>query len=384
MSNRLKITDIRLSIFELPTQTPFFNLELEPLGHREVWRSHPTRPSPTEYHVLHVLTDEGIEGVCTVGDARYTTMRQIDLEHLRHLAMGENPLERERMDSKLRHATRHVFTMPGWFGAFDNCLWDIAGKAANKPVHQLIGAARDAAPAYYNYRGGGALEAAIEDCQHALSLGFSAVKDHLSWPVAKNVTWFGEIRRSVGDEIDIMHDAAGAKYDLEDALEAGRALEDHGYRWFEEAISDRDFNGLRTLCGELEVPVMALETLMHEPEISKIWLEQGACDLVRAHARHGTTALLNLAQHASELATNVELNGPGGLFGLVHTHMVCAIPNTSYYEYFPGGSRDELGREIGLLNPPVPRDGKVTPPNRPGWGAVWDWQYFNSIRVAEF
>ena len=81
--------------------------------------------------------------------------------------------------------------------------------------------------------------------------------------------------------------------------------------------------------------------------------------------------------------TNVELNGPGGLFGLVHTHLTCAIPNTSYYEYFPGGSRDELGREIGLLNPPVPRNGEVTPPNRPGWGAVWDWQYFNSVRVAE-
>ena len=379
----MKISDIRISIFELPTQTPFFNLELETLGDREVWRSRPTRPSPTEYHVLHVQTDEGIEGVCTVGDARYTTMRQIDLEHLRHLAIGEDPLERERMDSKLRHATRHVFTMPGWFGAFDNCLWDIAGKAANKPVYQLIGAARDSAPAYYNYRGGGTLEAAVEDCHLALSLGFKAVKDHLSWPIAKNVDWFGEIRRAVGDEIDIMHDAAGARYDLEDALTAGRALEDYGYRWFEEAISDRDFNGLRTLCAELEIPVMALETLMHEPEISKIWLEQGACDLVRAHARHGTTALFDLAQHAAEHSTNVELNGPGGLFGLVHTHMVCAIANTSYYEYFPGGSRDELGREIGLLNPPVPQNGEVKPPNRPGWGAVWDWQYFNSVRVAE-
>ena len=88
---RVKITDIRLSVFQLPTQTPFFNLELEPLGDRNVWRSVPTRPHPTEYHVLHVDTDEGIEGVCTVGDARYTTMRTIDLEYLRHLAIGEDP-----------------------------------------------------------------------------------------------------------------------------------------------------------------------------------------------------------------------------------------------------------------------------------------------------
>ncbi len=379
----MKITDIRLSVFELPTQTPFFNLETEKLGNRDVWRSRPTRTHPTEYHVLHVYTDEGIEGICTVGDARYTTMRPVDLEHLRHLALGEDPRDRKRLDSKVRTAVRHIFTMPGAFGAFDNCLWDIAGKAENKPVYQLIGATRDSTPAYYNYRGGGTLEAAIEDCEHALSIGFTAVKDHLSWAVAKNVEWFGEIRRAVGDDVDIMHDAAGARYDLDDAVEAGHALEDHGYRWFEEALPDRDFNGLRTLCDELDVPVMALETLMHEPEISRVWLEQGACDLVRAHARHGTTALLALAEHAAGYATNVELNGPGGLFGLVHTHLTCAIGNTSYYEYFPGGSRDELGREIGLLNPPVPINGRGTPPNRPGWGAVWDRQYFDSVRVAE-
>ena len=367
----------------MPTQTPFFNLELQPLGDCQVWRSRNVSPHPTEYHVLHVLTDADIEGVSTVGDARYTTMRHVDLEYLRHLTIGEDPLDRKRLNSKLKAATRHVFTMPGWFGAFDNCLWDIAGKAANQPVFELIGAARSSAPAYYNYRGGGTLESAIEDIDRALSMGFTAIKDHLSWPIAKNIDWFGKVRQACGDEVDIMHDAAGAKYDLADAIQAGKSLEEHSYRWFEEAIPDRDFNDLRTLCDALDVPVMALETMMHEPEISKTWLEQAACDLVRANARHGTTSLLDQAQHAAAHGTNVELNGPGGLFGLIHTHLVCAIPNTSYYEYFPGGTRDELGREIGLLNPPLPAQGMMTPPNRPGWGAVWDWDYFRGVRVAE-
>ncbi len=379
----MKITDIKLSVFQLPTQTPFFNMERQPWGNRQVWRSIPSTPHPDEYHVLHVLTDEGIEGICTVGDARYTTMRQIDLEHLRHLAIGEDPLDRDRLHSKLRSATRHIFTMPGWFGSFDNCLWDIAGIAANKPVYQLINPISERAPAYYNYRGGGTLERAIEDVEHALEIGFTAVKDHLSWPIDQNVEWFGEIRRVCGDEIDIMHDAAGARYDLSDAIVAGKTLEEHNYLWFEEALPDRDFNNLRKLCAELDIPVMALEALMHEPEISKVWLDNGACDLVRANARNGTTPLLELAEYARVRGANIEMNGPGGLFGLVHTHLTCAVENTAYYEYFPGGTRDELGREIGLLNPPVPRNGFVMPPNRPGWGAVWDREYFNNVRVAE-
>lgn len=35
--------------------------------------------------MLHVRTDEGVEGVCRVGDARYTTMRKEELEQLRIL-----------------------------------------------------------------------------------------------------------------------------------------------------------------------------------------------------------------------------------------------------------------------------------------------------------
>lgn len=379
----MKITDVQLSVFQLPTQTPFFNLESETLGNREVWRSRPVSPHTDECHVLHVITDQGIQGVCTIGDARYTTMRHIDLEHLRHLAIGENPLDRDRLHSKLKTATRHIFTMPGWFGAFDNCLWDIAGKVENKPIYELIGKVRDRAPAYYNYRSGGTLEQAKEDVEHAISQGFIAVKDHLSWQVDKNIRWFAEIRQMCGNNIDIMHDAAGARYDLDDAIKAGKALEEHRYRWFEEALPDRSFNELRKLCEELNISVMALETMMHEPEICKVWLDQGACDLVRTNARHGTTPLLKLASYAKSHNTNIEMNGPGGLFGLVHMHLMCAIENTSYYEYFPGGTRDELGREIGLLNPPLPLNGHVTPPGRPGWGAVWDWDYFNKTRLAQ-
>jgi len=78
------------------------------------------------------------------------------------------------------------------------------------------------------------------------------------------------------------------------------------------------------------------------------------------------------------------LFGPGGLFGLVHAHLVCAISNTTYYEYFPNGSRDARGREIGLLNPPLPENGQITPPYNPGWGAEWDWAFFKKKRVGEF
>ena len=110
---------------------------------------------------------------------------------LRALVLGEDALDRERLDGKLQRAARFAFLSPGWAGAFDNCLWDIAGKAAGVPVCELIGRVRAACPAYYN-SGGNSVDEAVEDSRHAVALGFTAVKDHFGCGAAENPRWFAE------------------------------------------------------------------------------------------------------------------------------------------------------------------------------------------------
>lgn len=377
------IERITLSIFDLPGNTATFDLVEEEQGAYRRWR--PTRQQRAQepLHVLHVRTDEGVEGVCTVGDARYTTMRKEELEQLRILTIGEDPLDRERLNAKLNAATRTMFSRPGWFGAFDNCLWDIAGKVVGLPVYALLGRARASCPAYYNF-GGATVEAAVEDAQAAVAAGFPAVKDHFRGRAGENIAGFQTLRRAVGDSIDLLHDAALCHYTWQEALRVGRALEELGYGWFEEPLADREQGQLQQLCAALDIPILAPETLMHDLQLSARWLISGATDDLRANARHGVTPTLKLAHLAELHGQRVELNGPGGLFGLVHAHLVCAIQNTSYYEYFPGGSRDEQGKEIGLLNPPLPQHGRIIPPTGPGWGAEWDWADFERARVASW
>ncbi len=331
--------------------------------------------------MLHVRTDEGIEGICTVGDARYTVLRPDELDQLRTLAIGADAFDRERLYAKLHAATRSMFTRPGWFGAFDNCLWDIAGKAAGLPVYALLGRARAACPAYYN-SGGRTKEAVVEDSLKAVEMGFSAVKDHLTNSADENMEWFAAIRQAVGPKVTLLHDAVLSHYNYEEALRVGRVLQDLGFLWLEEPLPDRNQRGLQALCAALDIPILAPETLMNDVDLSAQWLISGATDWLRGNARVGVTGLLKLAHLAEMHNARIELNGPGGLFGLVHAHMVCALQNTSYYEYFPGGTRDELGRKIGLLNPPVPQNGVIRPPDGPGWGAEWDWSYFEKKRLA--
>lgn len=378
----MKIESISLSVFELPGNTGSFNLhEVVTRGADRRWLPIDQRRGNEEIHVLHVRTDAGVEGVCTVGDARYTTLRRAELEQLRILTVGENAFDRVRLFGKLHAATRSMFSKPGWFGAFDNCLWDIAGKVAGLPVYALIGRARATCPAYYNF-GGATLTAQVQDAVAAVAAGFPALKDHFRGDARENCAGFAAIRKAVGQQIDLLHDAAGCHYTLQDALRVGRALEELGYRWFEEPLPDTDQRNLQRLAAALDIPILAPETMMHDLHLSAGWLTSGATDDLRANARHGATAILKLAHLAELHGARIELNGPGGLFGLVHAQLVCAIANTSYYEYFPGGSRDERGQQIGLLNPPLPVNGHVTPPAAPGWGAEWDWDYFARQRTA--
>jgi len=378
----MKIQEISLSVFETKSNTGLFQMrEADAVEGRSRWVRQGHSKPIRELHVLHVRTDDGIEGVCTVGDARYTRMRTEDLEQLRLLVVGEDPVDRERLYSKCKAATRGMFTLTGWHGAFDNCLWDIVGKAEGKSVSELIGKVRTSCPAYYNL-GGATQEDAAEDALQAVGMGFKAVKDHFRGTGPDNAPWFEAVREAVGQDIDILHDAAGCDYSIEEATEVGRVLERLQFGWFEEPLNDRDLSGLQELCDALVIPILAPETLMNDVDLSRVWLQTGATDKLRVNGRIGTTAYLGLASIAQSLGSTVESNGPGGLFGHVHAHLCCAVENTTYYEYFPKGSRDEAGKEIGLVNPPVPESGVITPLDKPGWGAEWDWEYFNRKRVA--
>ena len=381
----MKITNVKLSILEMDGVDPIYDLRRLEGQRRTRWlhTASPTHTRPRYDYVLHVETDEGVTGVCTTPGDGHTGLHPGDVAQLAALTIGEDPLKREYLYQKLHQGTRWVYRSPSWFGGFDNCLWDIAGKVAGLPVYALLGKVRDEIHAYYNTRGDTLVEA-IADARTAVELGFVAVKDHFYHPAAENIRWLTAIRQAVGDAIDCMHDPV-AIYTYDEAVRVGRALEELGYRWFEEPLPERSHNQLQKLAATLDIPIMATETFMYDTDLCAQYLISGATDLIRQNARHGTTNLMKLAHLAELHGTNVELNGPGGLYGLVHAHLLCSISNTSYYEYFPGGRHDRDGEQLGLQNWCAPIDGKLRPPDAPGWGAEWDWKQFDkrTVEVVE-
>ncbi len=376
----MKITDIKLHTLQHPTLTQSRHRLIQVPGLRRIQYTHTGRSidAPMQSHILEVETDEGVTGRIAP-----TSINKYQLEILKTHAIGESPFARERLFQMLHKGTRWVYQEPGWFGEFDNCLWDILGKTAGRPVYDLIGRVRDRLPVYLT-AGDMEFQGYLDHIEAGRTFGVNAYKLHTYKGGKADIPLLTDVRKAVGDDYDLLNDPV-CSYNLREAIEVGTAMEELDYIWLEEPMHEQKMNQYQELCSTLVIPIMATERLMHDMDITAQWLIQGATDRLRARATFGLTQVLKLAHFAELHGANIEMNGPGGLYGLVHAHAGCCIDNTDFYELLgpadPKRLRSE-GEEWGLLNAPLIEDGHIAPPDGPGWGAVWDEDRIRSLTVA--
>lgn len=376
----MKITAVKLYVLENPARSSRSLRLVQVPKLRRIQYTHTAGQGaqPAQQNFIEVQTDTGLSGRCT------TTMLPHQVEILRNQVIGEDVANRERLYQLLHKGTRWVYQPPGWFGDFDNCLWDILGKAANLPLYALLGRVRERFPVYLT-GGDGTTADYLRAIETGREMGITAYKFHTYKGGKADIPIFEEVRKTVGPDYALINDPV-CSYDLREAIEVGHVMEALDFVWLEEPFHEQKMHHYQELCRELTIPVMGNEMLMHDIGISTQWLIHGATDRLRANARNGTTQVLKMAHFAELYDTNVELNGQGGLFGLIHAHLGCAIDNTDFYEnfYLTADGNRKQGEEWGLLNAPVVEDGHLAPPDGPGWGAAWDEARFRSLVVAEY
>ena len=374
-----EISHLKLYILEHPERTGTVHQLVQVPNLQRIQYMHRGQATrqPLQQAFLEVHTSAGIVSRCD------TDMTPAQVDILRRHVVGCNPLHREHLFQMLHKGTRWIYQNPGWFGTFDNCLWDIAGQAAHLPVHALIGRVRQRLPVYLTGGDGSAADY-LQAIEAGRRHGIEAYKIHTYKGGAADIPIFMEVRQEVGDKYVLINDSV-CSYSLREAIEVGRVMEDLHFLWLEEPLPEQKMNLYQELCQALVMPVMATERLMHDMDLTAQWLLQGATDRLRARAAYGTTQVLKLAHFAELQGANIELNGPGGLFGLVHAHLGCCIDNTDYYEFMgaPPHSLVEQGKNWGMINAPELVDGHLSPPAEAGWGAQWDEALFQSLVVAQ-
>ena len=350
----MKITQVQSQIVRLPAD--------EPLA------GGPTVAGATrDFVILTLATDQGIEGIgITFFGGALTGALKTAVDALGALAIGEDPLRIEAIAGKLRAAAGTsgpggIFTLA--LSAIDIALWDIRGKAFNLPVSRMIGGYRERVPTYAS----GALMrhfplAHVEKAAAQLvKNGFRQMKTQLALPGDANqereVERIRVVREAVGPEIDLMCDI-NQRWDVRQAISIGSRIEEYHLFWLEDVVACDDYAGLAAVTAALATPVAAGEYVYGTVPFRHM-LETRSVDIVMIDVLRagGITQWLKIAG----MAEAFNLPVVNHLCPEISVHLVAAIPNGLTVEYMPWSA--QLFEEV-----PVPKDGELTVPDRPGLG----------------
>jgi L-alanine-DL-glutamate epimerase-like enolase superfamily enzyme len=322
--------------------------------------------------LLRIRTDQGIEGHAFLGSASNPAAMDGPglIRSLKPLLMGSDPLERERIHQAMRLASRTVSYRT--IGAVDTALWDLAGKAANLPIHALMGTCRNAILAYASSQ---RLPDPAAYAEQALSLkasGWRAYKIHPPRDPAEDIRVCKAVRAAVGDEFRLMLDSTWA-YTYPDALRVGRAIEALGFDWYEDPLADEDIYNYVKLRQKLDIPIMATEFPAGGLDTYPIWLTERATDYLRGDIpnKGGLTTMLKTAHLGEAFGLRYEVHHSGNsLNNLANLHLCMAIHNTTMFEVLlpDGAHKYGMARELE-----IDADGMLHAPTGPGLGAEIDF-----------
>jgi galactonate dehydratase len=335
---------------------------------------------------IRVDTDEGVHGVGEGTLNGFAATVETAIHELEETYLGQDPASIELI---LQRMTRDVYSDGGQVhgaavAAIEVACWDILGKAAGRPVHELLGGrVRDRVRAYANgwYRVERTPEAFADAAREVVARGYTALKFDpfgAAWRVQdpveeeRSIAIVAAVREVVGGAVDIFIEGHN-RFSVHSALRIADRLAEHRPGWFEEPVPHANISAMVEVARRSPVPVATgesftslhqfAELLRHDvvhilqPEplfLGGIWRTRQLAAMVDAH--FGV-----LAPH----------NAQGPVCAAISAQLGACIPNFYVQETFDEFNVDWT-REI-VDRPIVPRDGYVEVPTDPGLGIDLDW-----------
>lgn len=326
--------------------------------------------------LVHVHTDAGLVGenlVFTLNNVRTAVLREM-IDGLAPLIVGSDPEHTGAFWSRAWTGINflgHKGVSVVGISAIDGALWDIAGKAVNRPLYRLLGGARDAVPAYHS--GGlwlsSSIDELVEEAGRYVSQGFRAVKMRLgSATHGQDIERVRAVRAAIGPGIKLMADANQGLTESE-AIRLGRMLEEFDLAWFEEPLPAWDLDGVARVAAALDTPIASGETEYTRYGFRRM-LELRSADVLMPDLQRvgGVTEFVRVAH----LAAAYDIPVSSHLFSEMSVQVLGGLSNASYLEYMPWFA-PLYNEELQF------RDGHALVPERPGWGFTFNADYVKKL-----
>ena len=344
--------------------------------------------------LVRVHTDEGIVGIGEADTSPYLarTIVEMPSSHsiargLREVLVGEDPLQIDRLWQLMFHASDHYGRAGAalhTISAIDIALWDIAGKAAGRPVSDLLGGRRvEDVPVYASEVMPDSVDEVRRLAERAASGGYPALK--LGWgPLGQDadhdVALVRAARETLGPASTLMLDG-GRAYSVKSALQLLDRVEEHDLYWFEEALAPDDLDGYRRLsdattvriaAGEADATLPPFRALVEHGHVDVLQPDLARCGgftVARQIALLERTSAVQVVPHCFSTAVLVAAS----------LHFVATLDRPTWSEFSVADST----LVNGILREPFRlQDGRLAVPGGPGLGIELDDELIDRLRVA--
>lgn len=289
--------------------------------------------------------------------------------HLKRFLLGQSPYNVELIWDQMWRATlpygRKGLTLQA-ISAVDLALWDALGKLRAEPVYAMLGGkTKDKLPMY----------ATTIRPDLAQELGFQGAKLPLMYGPADgveglklNLALMNSSREQVGPDFRLMFDCYMA-LTVPYAIELARALEACDVYWLEECLPPDDYDG----CSELKASVSSCLFSGGEHEYTRYGyrelIARKCFDILQPDLTWvgGMTEARRIVAMASAYDIPVIPHGSG----IYAYHLQYAFTNCPMAEFLMmSPAADRIAPIFGdiFVEEPLPQDGCLVLPDKPGWG----------------
>jgi galactonate dehydratase len=346
--------------------------------------------------VVKVETDEGIFGLGESGLSGRELAVIGALKHFREFLVGQDPMERGRIWQELYRSQYFEGgrVLLAAQSAIDIALHDIAGKALNVPVYQLLGGKqRDVIPCFAT-AGGGNGEQLLASAKLLWEHGWRVIRTMALSPrpaddpsvfepresIGYTARWLTKLREELGEELTLGIDYHH-RLSLAETASFCQRMPAGTLDFIEEPIRDETPEAYEALRKLTPVPFAVGEEFASKWQFLP-FIERHLTDFARVDICNvgGFTEAMKVAGWAEAHYIDLMPHNPLGPICTAATiHLAAAVPNFAWLEvrvtqsenlyYGQGGVN-----EAELLFPTQPRlDGVAFPvPDAPGLGIEFD------------
>ena len=342
---------------------------------------------------VKIYTNQDIYGVGEGVDAVPGTYHLVKNFGMR--LRGKSPLNVHRLFEDIRKGGFFQGAQAGMYiavlSAIETALWDLAGKALNIPVYQLLGGKfRDKIRVYCDtalyQRNLPTPKDFAEAALNSKKMGFNAIKfdldqandpnkyDAYNWTASpmelqRMYDQIAAAREAVGPNIDICVDMHG-RYDAVTAQAIAKRLEPLNLMWLEEPIPAENVEAYKLITESTSTPICAGENHYLAYGFRRM-LEIGAVDIVMPDLQKagGLGEGQRIANLANLYYTPFAPHMVASFLGAMAAAHVCAsVPNFLILEWQSYFHTNPMFKEIVTYEGEWVKDSYITLSEKPGIG----------------